>query len=166
MSGSVLDTSQLWKLARQSLFYSNVKSLKLGGNLITNHLNRKNIALTKALLNKLTESCLFLEELNIEYYDLNSVEASHFSANLCALTVKRCEISQRWFQLCNFKSLQTIDLSGTSRVNAVHISDLLPYCKETLESMKLTDCYRVNDKAIEVLILYKYLKRLDLQGDY
>lgn len=116
-------------------------------------------------MKKIADTCQCLEEMDVGYYDLNAVGAIDFpTANLRELRIIRCEISAGWFELCRFKKLEALDLSWTSRVARAHFTGLLPYCKETLVSMKLTDCYRVNDKAVEVIVGFKSLRRLDLQG--
>jgi hypothetical protein len=116
-------------------------------------------------MEKLRESCSNLRILEIKYADLNSIEADDLPSNLEELSLVKCEIAPGWFKKNNFTKLVRLNLNESSRICDKHIADLVN-CNSTLKCLELRDCYRVDDKAIELLELNKFsvISHLNLEG--
>ena len=114
-------------------------------------------------MQKLSTSCCSLKKLEIKYCDLNEVESTDFSENLVELNLIKCEIPLRWFKNNKFKILVNLNLSGSSRVCSTHIQDLVDTTAlEKLENLNLKNCYRINDKSIEILLSLPKINSLNL----
>lgn len=165
LTSSLLNLKQLWKLIRHRCF-GYARSIKICGNLKTVNLNLTKQSVSRALMQKLTEICKGLNKLEIQYSDLNSVEVSDLPSNLKELSLVRCEIPVRWFKGNKFQDLNVIDLSGSSRICTTHIRDFGDDLRNTLNVLKLRNCYRIDDKTIEHIIEteFKFIIKLDLQG--
>ena len=118
------------------------------------------------LLQKLDQTCSKLMNLEIECSDLNKINVTSFPKYLDSLKLIRCEIPIGWFNKNNFKNLKTIDLTESVRINSTHIN-CLNTCNHSLEILILKKCYRIDDKAIEVLINgnFESIEYLNLEGD-
>jgi hypothetical protein len=110
---------------------------------------------------KLKSSCSQLEKLELTYCDLSDVAAEDFAEHLEELNLIRCEIPLKWFEKNKFKRLIRLNLSGSSRVCSSHLKDLTSLTR--LNELNLNNCYRINDKAVEVLVMLA-LSKLILSG--
>jgi len=90
--------------------------------------------------------------LAITYADLNSIEVKDLPVNLEELSLIRCEIPLKWFNGADFQNLKVLNLKGSSRICSSHLQDLAGICSKTLQTLDLTSCYRIDDKAVEVLV--------------
>ncbi len=122
-------------------------------------------------MQKLSQTCTEIIKIEIRQANLEQTfDALDLPAGLKKLSLIRCEIPRTWFLSQRFhtlfNSLDSIDLSSSSLVCWKHLTDLLWTCKNSLKELKLKDCYRVDDKAIEVIVNSELmiLERLDLQG--
>lgn len=114
-------------------------------------------------MQKLTSSCSDLKKLELRYCDLTEVDCRDLSTQLEELSLIRCEVPLKWFAKNKFQNLTFLNLSGSSRICTVHMQDLANSSViNKLEVLILKDCYRINDKSVEILVDFKRLKRLDL----
>lgn len=116
-------------------------------------------------MEKLRKSCVKLKILELRYSDLNSLKCTAIPNGLEELRLFRCEIPLKWFEKNQFLNLSFLDLSKTSGICSTHLNDLAASCKNTLKVLILKECYRIDDKAIEVLVNENFvlLNRLDLE---
>ncbi len=118
-------------------------------------------------MQKLGSTCPEMVSLEVQHTNLEETfSASDLPVALKTLSLIRCEIPLTWFVPLRLDFLDSIDLSSSSRVCWRHLSDLLLTCKRTLRRLKLKDCYRVDDNAVEVISKAELtlLESLDLQG--
>lgn len=122
--------------------------------------------MSKALIQKLNQSCSAMRFLEIQYADLNEFVVTDLPISLEQLSLVRCEIPIRWFKGTALTNLCSIDLSSSSRICSTHLKDLAGNCKNTLKELKLKNCYRIDDKALEVIVDEEFnrIESLDLQG--
>ena len=113
---------------------------------------------------QLRDSCPYLVQLEINFSDLKPITSSAISNKVQYLSLLKCEIPLKWFDDNKLDKLVYLDLSGSVSVSAGHLEGLVN-CRDTLETLKLKGCYRVKDKAIEMLIEKKFdkLKSLDFE---
>ena len=105
---------------------------------------------SSAFLAKLNDSCKNLIIMKLKYVDLSVISVNDLSQYLKELYLMRCEIPIDWFSKNMFNNLETLDLSESSRVCVKHLKDLATNnCKKTLKHLILSQCYRIDDKAIE-----------------
>lgn len=86
---------------------------------------------------------------------MTAISCSKLPANLTELRLERCEIPVKWFstgaadQLTNLHSLS---LDSSARIDFTHVRDLSssPIAR-CLRLLSLKHCYRVDDRAVEVL---------------
>ena len=107
--------------------------------------------LTSAFLNKLNSTCKDLIKFKLKYVDLSVIKVNDLKENLKELHLLRCEIPIDWFIKNNLSSIETLDLSQSSRVCAQHLKDLVDNCKNNLKTLSLSFCYRIDDKAVEII---------------
>ena len=88
----------------------------------------------------------------------------HKNLDITELHFIRCEIPVKWFQNNHFTHLKRLDLDYSSRADHTHIRDCLGQKKlsETLESLSLKGCYRVEDRTVELLPQLTALAELNL----
>lgn len=94
-------------------------------------------------------------KLSITRANLTPISCSKLPANLTDLRLERCEIPVKWFstgaadQLTNLHSLS---LDSSARIDFTHLRDLSasPIAR-VLRVLSLKNCYRVDDRAAEVL---------------
>lgn len=168
LSDYSVNIRKLWKLFRHRCF-PNAKSIRICGNLKNPHLlSKTQQSVSKALMEKLNAATGGnLRVLELRYSDLSSIEVNDLPDELRELKLTRCEIALKWFE--NNKRLNglvKLDLSESSRICASHIKDLAKNTHSTLETLCLRNCYRIDDKAIELLADEKFarLVHLDLEG--
>jgi hypothetical protein len=139
-------------------------------------IKRQQQTLSKALMEKLNEICSNLKQINIKYADLNPINICDLPlSKLERLCLTKCEIPLDWFQTKNksnnflkFIKLDHIDLSGSSRVSKTHLDNLckLFHNSNKLLYLSLNNCYRIDDYAIDILILnsnsFQYLEQIHL----
>ncbi|CAF0925101.1 unnamed protein product [Brachionus calyciflorus] len=161
---SFISLKKFYKLVRHKCF-ANAKSIKIIGNLNNVNFNKNQQTVTPALMEKLRATCKGLEILDIKYADLNSIQVNDLPDWIRELRLIRCEIPLNWFGNNNFKNLNRLDLSNSSRICLNHIKDLTN-CAQSLESLKLTNCYRLDHSLIDFLIEKNFnkIKSLDLEG--
>lgn len=159
-----LNSKQYWALFRHRQF-STAKSIKIRER-FPKTVPKNKSKLSRALMRKLTQSCSRLNQLEIQLADLNGFDVTCLPNKLEKLSFLRCEIPMRWFQSNPFQNLISIDLSECGRIHRRDIKDLATTCASTLKSMKLTECYRIDDTAIEVIVAggFTVLESLDLEG--
>jgi hypothetical protein len=120
---------------------------------------------TKALMQKLNESCSNLKRLELKYCDLSEITSEDLNDNLEEIYLIRCELPLKWFEKNKFKNLISLQLNNSSRICFTHIQDLTnTLAFTTLIDLNLSNCYRINDKSIELLVNYSLIKKLDLSG--
>ncbi len=110
-----------------------------------------------------------IKQLNIQYVDFNLINIDNLPLTLDTLRMTRCEIPRRWFNSSTFSlNLTMLDLSYSPNICDVHFIDLAKSesLRSSLRSLKVTNCYRVNDDSIKVLIdeHFDSLQRLNLEG--
>ena len=115
---------------------------------------------------KLNKSCSSLNKIEIKYSDLSPIEVTDLCQNIKELSLIRCEIPHRWFSSNKFTNLESLDLSNSSRVCSKHLQDLLQI-RMTLKVLNLKNCYRIDDRAIEVIVEKKFesISHLNLEGE-
>ena len=125
-------------------------------------------SVSKALLQKIKTLCLRLKEFEIEFCDFKLIETNDLSQGLERIRLSRCEIPLNWFRSCKFNRLETLDMSYSSSVGHVHLKDLAECARHTLKRLILKGCYRVGDRAAQVLTTEDFtkLKTLDLENTY
>lgn len=117
---------------------------------------------------KLNQSCTSLNKIDIKFSNLSPIEVTDLCKDIKELNLVRCEIPYRWFNLNTFTNLESLDLSYSSRVCSKHLQDLSHTAKITLKILKLKNCYRIDDRAIEVLVEEKFelISHLNLEGNF
>ena len=154
LSDSSVNLKNLWKLIRHKCF-PNVESIKLCGNLKNINAKQNLPTLSKALMQKLNETCSKLIEIEIEYADLNSINVNDLRKQMEKLSFIRCEIPLKWFQPSSvndkFANLSHLDFTGSSRICKAHLEDLNKICVN-VKFLSLKKCYRIDDKALDCLV--------------
>ncbi len=116
-------------------------------------------------MQKLSQNCLGIQKLEIKYSDLSSINVNDLPLTIEELSLIRCEIPVDWFRNNKLKQLSHLNLSDSARICSTHIKDLEETCH--LNCLILKNCYRVNDKLIEILIeneCFKKLAKLNLEA--
>ncbi len=120
--------------------------------------------LTPAFLQKLNITCKGLTIIKLKYVDLSVITVNDLKDNFSEMFLMRCEIPVNWFTKNNFKCLETLDLTESARVCSKHLIDIVENCKKTLKRLILSSCYRVDDKAVEIITL-EFLNLICLKID-
>ena len=115
-------------------------------------LKKQRQSVSTALLQKLKTTCPNLKALEIQCCDFNSIEVENLPESLLQIRLTRCEIPLRWFESSNFSRLESLELNSSSRVCHTHLKDLTFCCKTSLRSLSCKGCYRIDDRAIEVIV--------------
>lgn len=120
--------------------------------------------ISPALMAKLKETCLNLRSIKFQCVDMNLITIQDLSENIEEITLHRCEVPVNWFRGNTFKCLKLLNLTTSSRTCHTHIKDL-DNCKETLETLILSNCYRIDDRALEIITSnFTHLKCLKING--
>ena len=113
--------------------------------------SRTNQLVSKALMQKLKQTCVDLKQLDIQYSDLSSIDVNDLPLGIEELSIIKCEIPIGWFKNASFINLKALNLTGSSRTCSIHIEDMASNCSKSLKKLVLKDCYRIDDKAIEII---------------
>ena len=114
-------------------------------------------------MEKLNNSCANINSLEIRLSDMKDINGE-FPATLEELKLLKCEIRLDQFKNLKFNCLKCVDISASTRACASHIKDLEKF-SHTLKKLVLKKCYRIDDKAIEVIVEGNFdnLEWLDLE---
>jgi hypothetical protein len=154
-----LNLKQLWKLFRLVNRVKYAREIRVERNP-----KLKLESMTEALMKHITDKCPCLKVVKFSVMDLSQVSNNVFPCMLEELTLKRCEISLDWFENNQFQKLKTIDFSSSGCIRTTHLTHLLNSCKNTLLSLSLSNCFRVNDGSIEQVTNFSKLNYLNISG--
>lgn len=152
-----LSLKQLWKLFRLVNRVKYAREIR-----IERDPKLKLESITEALMKHITEKCPSLKKIKFGVMDLSQVSNSVFPCMLEELVLRRCEISLDWFKNNNFQTLKTIDFSLSGCIRSRHLTHLVNSCQNTLLSLNLSNCFRVDDNSIEQVTNFSQLKYLNL----
>lgn len=102
-------------------------------------------------MTKLNDTCKNLTIIRLKYVDLNLITVHDLPKNIKELYLIRCEVPRSWFEKNNFNQLQILDFSDSAAICSKHIADVVNNCKNTLKRLILSSCYRIDDRAIEII---------------
>jgi F-box/leucine-rich repeat protein 12 len=158
LSESWINVRGLHKIFHHGCFVHS-KSVRICGNV---NKNKTKTTITKALMERLNHSCPNLKSLELNFSDVTSLSGECFFSDLHELKLVKCEILLDQFKSLKLDNLTLLDLSGSSRICASHLTDLQRQLSKTLRKLVLKSCYRVDDKAVEVICEGNFLALVSL----
>jgi len=144
-----LSLKNLWKFIRQK-YTTHARLIIINGQLNLQYKGKLEKIISPALMSKLKETCCNLKSIKFHCVDMRLITVQDLPDNIEEITLLRCEVPVNWFRGNDFKCLKLLDLTTSSRTCHTHIKDL-NNCKEVLESLILSNCYRIDDRAIDLI---------------
>ncbi|KAL4235993.1 hypothetical protein ACF0H5_004381 [Mactra antiquata] len=145
-----LDLRKVWKFYRTRL--SDVlRSLKMVGYYSSKCGNekQKKQLLSDALLEEISSSCPFIEELHLYRFFLEKMSVKKLPATLTHLKLRECAWPLGWLRDAELQDLYSLDLGKTCRIGDMEMGDVTKF--SNLEELNLEELYRIGDNGVKIL---------------
>ena len=110
----------------------------------------KEAAVTNAMLEDLRDRCPNISYFHLCSVNIDSVDASKLPKTIKKLVIQECTWPLGWLKNVELPNLRVLDVTDTRIMDIARVEDIVKFV--SLEELSFDCCYRINDKAIKLIV--------------
>ena len=110
----------------------------------------KEVAVTNAMLEDLRDRCPNITYFHLQSVNIDTLDAAKLPKTITKLVIQECTWPLGWLKNAELPNLRYLDLKNTRIMDTARVNEIIKFA--SLEEISFENCYRLNDKAIKLLV--------------
>ena len=102
------------------------------------------------MLEDLRDRCPNIHYFHLHSVNIDTIDASKLPKTITKLFVQECTWPLGWLKNADLPNLRYLDVKDTRIMDTARVEDIIKF--SSLEEISFARCYRINDKAIKLLV--------------